>query len=86
MSNGYDENYQGYYATEWTIYAYKDNAYKKVAQIPSSALILSYDEVAYSTEQSKDGDHPYASQLSSYGTAYDALNTDEYKNLPAYIT
>lgn len=86
VSNGYDENYQGYYATEWTIYAYKDSAYKKVAQIPSSALVLSYEEVANSTEVSKVDDHEYLSQLKSYATAYAALNTDEYKNLPAYIT
>lgn len=86
VSNGYDENYQGFYATEWTIYAYNENAYKKVAQIPSSALVLSYDEVANSTEVSGVENHEYLSQLSSYAPDYAALNIDKYKNLPAYIT
>lgn len=86
VSNGYDENYQGFYATEWTIYAYNENAYKKVAQIPSSALLLSYDKVANSTEVSGVENHEYLSQLSSYAPDYAALNIDKYKNLPAYIT
>lgn len=86
VSNGYDENYQGYYATEWTIYAYKNSAYTKVAQIPSSALVLSYAEVESAPENAMQGTNIYNSQLKSFANAYAALNTDEYKNLPAYIT
>lgn len=80
VSNGYDENYQGFYATEWTIYAYKDSAYTKVAQIPSSALVLSYNEI----NEAPQGTTIYNSQLKSYAEAYKALET--YSNLPAYIT
>lgn len=86
VSNGYDENYQGFYATEWTIYAYKEGAYTKVAQIPSSALVLSYAEVESAPENAMQGTNIYNSQLKSFANAYAALNTDEYKNLPAYIT
>lgn len=84
VSNGYDENYQGFYATEWTIYAYKEGAYTKVAQIPSSALVLSYNEIKDAPENAMQGNKKYNSQLKSYADAYQELET--YSNLPAYIT
>lgn len=82
VSNGYDENYQGYYATEWTIYAYNDSDsnYTKVAQIPSSALVLSYDEIKNAPLDTTI----YNNQLNSYTEAYKTL--ENYSELPAYIT
>lgn len=80
VSNGYFENYQGYYATEWTVYELKDGSYSKIAQIPSSALLLkSKDDLTTSTSDKK-----YENPLSSYADAYGKL--EAYKNTPAQIT
>lgn len=80
VSNGYFENYQGYYATEWTVYELKDGSYSKIAQIPSSALLLkSKDDLTTSTSDKK-----YENPLSSYADAYAKL--EAYKNTPALIT
>lgn len=80
VSNGYFENYQGFYATEWTVYELKDGSYSKIAQIPSSALLLkSKDDLTNSTSDTK-----YKNSLSSYADAYEKL--EAYKNTPALIT
>lgn len=80
VSNGYFENYQGYYATEWTVYEPKDGSYSKIAQIPSSALLLrSKDDLTNSKSDKK-----YENPLSSYADAYAKLKA--YKNTPAKIT
>lgn len=80
VSNGYFENYQGFYATEWTVYELKDGSYSKIAQIPSSALLLkSKDDLTNSTSDKK-----YENPLSSYADAYAKL--EAYKNTPALIT
>lgn len=80
VSNGYFENYQGFYATEWTVYELKDGAYSKIAQIPSSALLLkSKDDLSNSTSDEK-----YKNSLASYAGAYEKL--EAYKNTPAQIT
>lgn len=81
VSNGYFENYQGYYATEWTVYKkLDDGTYSKIAQIPSSALLLkSKDDLTNSTSDTK-----YENPLSSYANAYAEL--EAYKNTPAKIT
>lgn len=81
VSNGYFENYQGYYATEWTVYKkLDDGTYSKIAQIPSSALLLkSKDDLTTSTSDKK-----YENPLSSYADAYAKL--EAYKNTPALIT
>lgn len=80
VSNGYFENYQGFYATEWTVYELKDGSYSKIAQIPSSALLLkSKDDLTNSTSDPK-----YKNSLSSYADAYGKL--EAYKNTPALIT
>lgn len=80
VSNGYFENYQGFYATEWTVYELKDGSYSKIAQIPSSALLLkSKDDLTKSTSDTK-----YKNSLSSYADAYGKL--EAYKNTPALIT
>ena len=80
VSNGYFENYQGFYATEWTVYELKDGTYSKIAQIPSSALLLrSKDDLTKSTSDKK-----YENPLSSYADAYAKL--EAYKNTPAQIT
>ena len=81
VSNGYFENYQGFYATEWTVYEkLEDGTYSKIAQIPSSALLLkSKDDLTTSTSDKK-----YENPLSSYADAYAKL--EAYKNTPALIT
>lgn len=80
VSNGYFENYQGFYATEWTVYELKDGSYSKIAQIPSSALLLkSKDDLTNSTSDKK-----YENPLSSYADVYAKL--EAYKNTPALIT
>lgn len=80
VSNGYFENYQGFYATEWTVYELKDGSYSKIAQIPSSALLLkSKDDLTNSTSDKK-----YENSLKSYADAYAKL--EAYKNTPAQIT
>lgn len=80
VSNGYFENYQGFYATEWTVYEHKNGAYSKIAQIPSSALLLkSKEDLSNSTSDDK-----YKNKLASYATAYETL--EKYKNTPAKIT
>ena len=81
VSNGYFENYQGFYATEWTVYKRLDGGtYSKIAQIPSSALLLkSKDDLTNSTSDTK-----YENPLSSYADAYETL--EAYKNTPAQIT
>lgn len=81
VSNGYFENYQGYYATEWTVYKkLNDGTYSKIAQIPSSALLLkSKDDLTNSTSDKK-----YENSLASYANAYEKLKA--YKNTPAKIT
>lgn len=81
VSNGYFENYQGYYATEWTVYKkLDDGTYSKIAQIPSSALLLkSKDDLTTSTSDEK-----YKNSLDSYASAYETL--EAYKNTPALIT
>ena len=81
VSNGYFENYQGYYATEWTVYKkLEDGTYSKIAQIPSSALLLkSKEDLSNSTSDVK-----YKNKLASYATAYETL--EKYKNTPAKIT
>lgn len=80
VSNGYFENYQGFYATEWTVYELKDGSYSKIAQIPSSALLLkSKDDLTNSTSDTK-----YKNSLSDYADAYAKL--EAYKNTPALIT
>lgn len=80
VSNGYFENYQGFYATEWTVYELKDGTYSKIAQIPSSALLLrSKDDLTKSTSDKK-----YENPLSSYADAYAKL--EAYRNTPAQIT
>lgn len=80
VSNGYFENYQGFYATEWTVYELKGGTYSKIAQIPSSALLLkSKDDLTNSTSDTK-----YKNSLSSYADAYGKL--EAYKNTPALIT
>lgn len=81
VSNGYFENYQGFYATEWTVYKkLDDGTYSKIAQIPSSALLLrSKDDLTNSTSDTK-----YKNSLSSYADAYGKL--EAYKNTPALIT
>lgn len=80
VSNGYFENYQGFYATEWTVYEHKNGAYSKITQIPSSALLLkSKDDLSNSTSDEK-----YKNSLASYAGAYETL--EAYKNTPAQIT
>lgn len=81
VSNGYFENYQGFYATEWTVYKkLDDSTYSKIAQIPSSALLLkSKDDLTKSTSDPK-----YKNSLSDYADAYAKL--EAYKNTPAQIT
>ena len=81
VSNGYFENYQGYYATEWTVYKkLDDGTYSKIAQIPSSALLLrSKADLSNSTSDKK-----YENSLASYANAYEKL--EAYKNTPAKIT
>lgn len=80
VSNGYFENYQGFYATEWTVYELKDDSYSKIAQIPSSALLLkSKEDLINSTSDPK-----YKNSLSDYADAYEKLKA--YKNTPAKIT
>lgn len=81
VSNGYFENYQGYYATEWTVYKkLDDDTYSKIAQIPSSALLLkSKADLTNSTSDEK-----YMNSLKSYADAYETLKA--YKNTPAQIT
>lgn len=80
VSNGYFENYQGFYATEWTVYELKDGSYSKIAQIPSSALLLrSKDDLTNSTSDKK-----YKNSLSDYADDYGKL--EAYKNTPAQIT
>lgn len=81
VSNGYFENYQGFYATEWTVYKkLDDGTYSKIAQIPSSALLLkSKDDLSNSTSDTK-----YKNSLDSYASAYETL--EAYKNTPALIT
>lgn len=81
VSNGYFENYQGFYATEWTVYEkLKDGTYSKIAQIPSSALLLkSKDYLTNSTSDPK-----YKNSLKSYANAYAKL--EAYRNTPAQIT
>lgn len=81
VSNGYFENYQGFYATEWTVYKkLDDGTYSKIAQIPSSALLLkSKDDLSNSTSDEK-----YKNSLDSYASAYETL--EAYKNTPALIT
>lgn len=82
VSNGYFENYQGYYATEWTVYKkLEDGTYSKIAQIPSSALLLkSKDDLTDSTS-----DNSYLNSLSSYANAYETLKAS-CRNTPAQIT
>ena len=81
VSNGYFENYQGYYATEWTVYEHKNGTYSKIAQIPSSALLLkSKDDLTDSTS-----DNSYLNSLSSYANAYETLKAS-CRNTPAQIT
>lgn len=81
VSNGYFENYQGFYATEWTVYELKDGTYSKIAQIPSSALLLkSKEDLSNSTPGTK-----YENSLSDYANAYGTLEAS-YKNTPAKIT
>lgn len=80
VSNGYFENYQGFYATEWTVYEHKNDTYSKIAQIPSSALLLSSKaDLTNSTSDEK-----YMNPLSSYADAYGRL--ENYRNTPAQIT
>lgn len=81
VSNGYFENYQGFYATEWTVYKkLDDGTYSKIAQIPSSALLSkSKDDLSNSTSDTK-----YKNSLDSYASAYETL--EAYKNTPALIT
>lgn len=81
VSNGYFENYQGFYATEWTVYKkLDDSTYSKIAQIPSSALLLkSKDDLTKSTSDPK-----YKNSLSDYADVYAKL--EAYKNTPALIT
>lgn len=81
VSNGYFENYQGFYATEWTVYKKLDNGtYSKIAQIPSSALLLkSKTDLTNSTSDPK-----YKNSLSDYADAYEKLKA--YKDTPAQIT
>lgn len=81
VSNGYFENYQGFYATEWTVYKkLDDGTYSKIAQIPSSALLLkSKDDLTKSASDPK-----YKNSLSDYADAYAKL--EAYKNTPAQIT
>lgn len=81
VSNGYFENYQGFYATEWTVYErLEDGTYSKITQIPSSALLLkSKDDLTKSTSDPK-----YKNSLSDYADAYAKLKA--YKNTPAKIT
>lgn len=81
VSNGYFENYQGFYATEWTVYErLEDGTYSKITQIPSSALLLkSKDDLTKSTSDPK-----YKNSLSDYADAYAKLKA--YKNTPALIT
>lgn len=81
VSNGYFENYQGFYATEWTVYEkLKDGTYSKIAQIPSSALLLkSKEDLINSTSDPK-----YKNALKDYADAYGKL--DDYKYIPAKIT
>lgn len=81
VSNGYFENYQGFYATEWTVYKkLEDGTYSKITQIPSSALLLkSKDDLTNSTSDKK-----YRNPLSSYADDYETL--EAYKNTPAQIT
>ena len=81
VSNGYFENYQGFYATEWTVYEkLKDGTYSKIAQIPSSALLLkSKADLSNSTPDPK-----YENALKDYAGAYETL--EDYKNTPAQIT
>lgn len=82
VSNGYFENYQGYYATEWTVYKkLEDGTYSKITQIPSSALLLkSKNDLTNSTSDTK-----YMNPLSDYAGAYETLKAS-YKNTPAQIT
>ena len=81
VSNGYFENYQGYYATEWTVYKkLEDGTYSKIAQIPSSALLLkSKDDLTNSKSDEK-----YMNPLSDYADDYEKLK--DYRDTPAQIT
>ena len=85
VSNGYARNYQGNYATEWSIYydsTGSGTTANLVGTIPGSALIL--DAAADFSKSEYDGN--YNPKLSTYLSVWNTLNTSTYKNLPVYIT
>ncbi|MBR1534395.1 MAG: hypothetical protein IJ639_08520, partial [Ruminococcus sp.] len=82
VSNGYVRNYQGDYATEYSIY-YSTNGTTgtKIGDIPGSALIMndsnSFTKIVYNSS--------YGPALSTYLTTYNTLKAN-YANCPVKIT
>lgn len=75
ISNGYQSNNVGTYATEWTVYAYENSDWTKIATLPSSSLLYA---------SSDDLDNALSDSYDKYVTAYKAL--EAYKGYPAEIT
>lgn len=87
ISNGYQNNYIGKYATDWSIY-YKDG--NRVATIPSSALLYALGKTdeqmttAINFESTPTDFLPGKSNRDSYWITFKNLYK-EYKNVPARI-
>lgn len=87
ISNGYQNNYIGKYATDWSIY-YKDG--NRVATIPSSALLYALGKTdeqmttAINSESTPTDFLPGKSNRDSYWITFKNLYK-EYKNVPARI-
>ena len=84
VSNGYARNYQGRFATEWSIYYTSDanpTTASFVGTIPSSALILNeatdFSKTKYVTD--------YTPALTSYQTTWQTLK-NTYSTVPVSIT
>lgn len=87
ISNGYEKNYIGNYATSWSIY---NRAGERVANIPSSALLYAlgkdeaYMKTAINSDSIPDDFLPGKSNRESYWTEFKNLYTN-YKDVPAQI-
>lgn len=82
ISNGYVNNYQGYYATEWVIYDQNRNL---IGAIPSSALVLTESSHFSNYATTKDSDGTvYANQLSTYQSVYNSLAS--YTDRPVMVS
>lgn len=87
ISNGYEKNYIGNYATSWSIY---NKAGERVANIPSSALLYAlgkdeaYMKTAINSDSIPDDFLPGKSNRESYWTEFKNLYTN-YKDVPAQI-